>query len=335
LPGYQKLTDPIAVSKFAKAWNVKTIPTKNGLMIPEMIDGLLTKEIRGLYIFGENLASTEPNISHIEKCFKAGEFIVCNDIFQTETTKFADVVLPAAAWCEDEGTFTNCERRISLVRKVRNAPGEAKPNWWIFKEIAKRFGHEWDSNSGQEIWDNEFSALSPSFAGVKFYRIQEDGIQWPCPDENHPGTQILHRDGKFTRGKGNLQALDWTPPAEVASAEYPFVLSTGRRLYHYHTRTQTGRCKGLNELLPEEYADISVEDANSLNIQDGEMIMVKSARGEVKVKAKVSNRIQKGMVWMAFHYRQSNANWLTNNAYDPETLTAEYKACAVNLSKIT
>jgi formate dehydrogenase alpha subunit len=334
LPGYQKVVDSAAREKFAKAWEVDSIPETPGIMIPEMIEGLANKQIRALYVFGQNIVGTEPNIKRIEECMEAGEFIVCNDLFETETTKFAHVVLPAAAWCEDDGTFTNCERRINRVRKVKNPPGEAKPNWWIFKEIAKRFGHEWTSNSSQEIWDNEFSVLSPQFAGVKYHRLQEDGIQWPCYDLEHIGTQILHKDGNFTHGKGKFQALKWTPPAEVPDEEYPFVLSTGRRLYHYHTRTQTGRCKGLNELLPEEYADISVDDAQRLGINDGDKVIVKSRRGEVKVTARVSERIAKGLVWMAFHFREGNSNWITNMAYDPETHTAEYKACAVNVIKI-
>ncbi|SHH55508.1 formate dehydrogenase major subunit [Sporobacter termitidis DSM 10068] len=334
LPGYQSFTDPAVNAKFAKAWGVDSIPAKNGLMIAQMLDGLLDKTIRGLFLFGENLVQAEPDIAHVEKCMAAAEFLVSTDIFMTETTRFAHVILPAASWCEDEGTYTNCERRISRVRKIKNAPGEAKPDWWIFKQIAKRFGHEWASNSAREIWDNELAVLCPSFAGVKYYRLDGDGIQWPCPSEDHPGTQILHKDGNFTRGKGLLVPLEWTPPAEVPDAEYPFVLSTGRRLYHYHTRTQTGRAKGLNDLLPEEYADISDIDAGRMGIADGEKIRVWSRRGSVEVTARVSERIQPGLVWMAFHYREGNANWLTNKAYDRVTMTPEYKACAVNISKL-
>lgn len=335
LPGYQSAKDEATRKKFAKAWGVEDIPSENGIMLPEMIEGLLSKKIRGMWIFGENLVATEPNIGHLQKCFEAGEFIVMNDIFPTETTVYADVIFPAAAWSEDDGTFTNCERRVSLVRKVRNAPGQAKPNWWVFKEIAKRFGQNWESNSGQEIWDNEIAELCPNYAGLKFYRLEDGGMQWPCKDEKDPGTQILHMDGHFTRGKGKLVGLEWTPPAEVPDNEYPFVLSTGRRLQHYHTRTQTGRAKGLNNLLPEEYADISDIDAKNLGIQDGEMIIVRSRRGQVKVKARVSNRIQRGLVWMAFHFFESNANWLTNNkAHDRVAMTPEYKACAVDIVKI-
>ena len=334
--GYQKVDDPAARAKFQEHWGVERLSNRVGIMVPHMLDGLVDKKIRALYIFGENLANTEPDIRHVEHCLESAEFLVCQDIFPTETTRFAHVVFPSAAWSEDEGTFTNAERRVNLVRKVKTPPGISMPNWMIFKEIAARFGHEWESNSGREIWDNEISVFSPGFAGLKYHRIQKDGIQWPCPSEDHPGTRILHMNGKFTHahGKGVLMPLEWTPPAEVPDAEYPFVLSTGRRLCHYHTRTQTGRCQGLNNLLPEETADISVQDAQRLEIEDGEMIKVKSRRGAVTVRAKVSDRIPPGMVWMAFHFRENCANWLTNPAFDPETLTAEFKACAADVCKI-
>jgi len=332
-PGYQAVSDSVSRKKFEDFWAVKNLPEKPGLMIPHMIDGLHTGSVKGFFIFGENLANTEPDISEVERCLESAEFIVCQDIFPTETTRFADIIFPSAAWSEDEGTFTNSERRVNMVRKVSEPPGQAKPNWWIFKEIAKRMGHEWQSNSAKEIWDNEISPLTPQMSGIKYSRIEKDGLQWPVIDENHPGTTLLHRDGKFVRGKGQFMPVDWTPPEETPNEEYPFVLSTGRRLYHYHTRTQTGR-SGLNELMGEETADISPEDAASLNIKFGEMIRVKSIRGKVELRANITNEVPKGMVWMAFHFREACANWLTNPVYDPETLTAEYKACAVSIEKL-
>lgn len=332
--GYQQVADPASRKKFETAWQVTNLPEKPGLMIPEMMHGLTNGKVRAFYIFGENLANTEPDMNKVAKELEAAEFIVCQDLFLTETTRFADVVFPAAAWSENEGTFTNSERRVNLVRMASNPPGIAKPNWWIFKQIAKRFGHNWPSSSAREIWDNEISVLAPSLGGIKFNRIQEDGLQWPCPSLSHPGTPYLHRDGNFTHGKGVFMPADWTPPAEVADNDYPFVLSTGRRLYHYHTRTQTGRCEGLNDLLGEETADISPEDARQMGIIPQEMIRVRSRRGQVCVKANVTPEIPKGMVWMAFHFTEGNANWLTNSALDPFTLTAEYKACAVQLEKI-
>ncbi len=332
-PGYQKVADPAAREKFQKAWGVDKLPDKPGLMIPDMLEGLLSKKVRGFYIFGENLAETEPNMTHVEKCLKACDFIVCQDIFLTETAKLAHVVLPGTCWGEDDGTFASSERRVSRVRKVKKPAYDARPNWWIFREIARRLGQDWASTSGQELWDNEVSVLAPALAGIKYRRIEKNGLQWPCPTLEHPGTAVMHRNGKFTQGKGVFKAVDWTPPAEVPDAEYPFVLSTGRRLYHYHTRTQTARC-GMDQILPEETADISPQDAARLKITDGERILVASRRGQVKVKARVTEQMPPGMVWMAFHFREGNANWLTKDAFDPETKTAEYKACAVRIAKL-
>lgn len=331
-PGYQKVIDPAVREKFAEAWGVEKLPEQNGMMMPQMMEGLPSRRIRALYVFGENLANTEPDIHKVEHELSSAEFLVCQDIFPTETTRFAHVVFPAAAWSEDDGTFSSSERRVNRVRKVKTPPGEAKPNWWIFRELAKRMGQEWASSSGQEIWDNEVSLLAPALAGIKYSRLEKDGLQWPCPAMDHPGTIFLHKDGVFTHGKGIFSPVEWAPPAEVADSEYPFVLSTGRRLFHYHTRTQTGR-SGLDQLLSEETADISPIDAEKLGVKHGEYVRVWSRRGEVKVKAKVTEEVPAGMVWMAFHFREGCANWLTNAAYDPVTLTAEYKACAVNIEK--
>ena len=331
--GYQSVANPECKARFAKAWGADNLSEKYGLMMPEMMDRLPTKEMRAFFIVGENLASSEPNIAHVERQLASAEFLVVCDIFPTETTRFAHVILPSASWGESEGTYTNSERRVNRVRKVKEAPGISQPGWWIMKEIARRMGREWPSNSAQEIWDNEVSVLAAAYAGIKYARLEGDGLQWPCPSLDHPGTKFLHKGGKFARGLGLFQSIEWTPPAEVEDTEYPFVLSTGRRLYHYHTRTQTGRA-GLDQMLSEEIADISPADAARLGIADNEYIQVSSRRGSVKVKAKVTDSVPAGLVWMAFHFREGNANWLTNNVFDPDTKTAEYKACAVKIEKI-
>ncbi len=333
-PGYHKVTDPEARAKFERFWGVEGLPDKNGLMLPHMLDGLADGRVKVFYVFGENLANTEPNIAHVEKCLASAPFLICQDIFPTETTRFAHLILPAAAWSENDGTFTNSERRVSRVRTASPPPGLARPNWWIFREIARRMGHEWVSDSAQAIWDNEISVVAPQLAGIKYQRIESDGLQWPVPSLEHLGTPFLHRDGCFTCGLGRFTQVEWTPPAEVPDEDYPFVLSTGRRLYHYHTRTQTGRAGGLNDLLGEETADISKVDAERLGVGDGDYIRVLSRRGRVKVKARVTEQVPPGLVWMAFHFREGNANWLTNPAFDPVSLTAEYKACAVRLERI-
>lgn len=330
-PGYQRVTDASIREKFQTAWGVKKLPEKPGLMIPQMVEGLLDGTVKAFYVFGENLANTEPDIAHVEHCLQSAEFLVCQDIFPTETTRFAHVVFPSAGWSEDDGTFTNSERRVNRVRKVSEPPGQARPNWWIFREIAMRMGHSWQSDCAQKIWDEEISRLTPALAGIKYHRIEGNGLQWPCLDETHPGTCFLHRNGEFTCGLGQFIPVDWTPPAEVPDDEYPFVLSTGRRLYHYHTRTQTGRSEGLNDLLGEETADISRMDADALGVRHGDMVRIISRRGEVSVRANVTDRVPRGVIWMAFHFREACANWLTNPAYDPDTLTAEYKACAVRV----
>ncbi len=333
-PGQQKVIDETVRQKFAKAWGIPSLPENIGIMMPDMIENMKAKKLKAFYIFGENLANTEPDIKHMESCLASAEFLVVQDIFPNETTKFAHVILPAAAWSENEGTFTNSERRVSRVRAVSPAPGNAKPNWWIFKALAKKLGHDWQADTAQDIWEKEIAPLSPLLSGITYARLEGDGLQWPCPNTEHPGTTYLHKDGKFTRGKGLFMPVAWVPPAEVPDTDYPFVLSTGRRLYHYHTRTQTGRCEGLNTLLSHETADISPQDAQRLCIADGEIIRVSSRRGTVEVVAKVTPDMPEGMVWMAFHFRENNANWLTNPAFDPVSKTAEYKACAVNIEKI-
>lgn len=333
-PGYYRVDDPAARARFREAWGVEKLPEEPGMMMPKMLEMLKRGTLKAFYIFGENMANTEPDIEHAEKCLSSAEFLVCQDNFLTETTRFAHVVLPAAAWSENEGTFTNSERRVSRVRAVSTPPGQAKPNWWIFKEIARRMGHDWASSSAQEIWDNEVSVLAPQMAGIKYGRLEGDGLQWPVLDENHCGTSTLHKDGCFVCGLGRLIPVDWTPPAEVPDEEYPLVLSTGRRLYHYHTRTQTGRAAGLNEILGEETADISAEDADAMGIAEGETIRVRSRRGQVRVKARITDQVPRGMVWMAFHFRETCANWLTNPVFDPVSQTAEYKACAVRIEKL-
>jgi formate dehydrogenase major subunit len=333
-PGYQRVDDPGAQAKFKAAWKVDRLPDRPGMMMPAMLEGLLDGKVRAFYIFGENLANSETDIHHIEKCLSSADFLVCQDIFPTETTRFAHVILPSAAWSENDGTFTNSERRVNMVRTASIPPGTAKPNWWIFKEIAKRMGHNWESNSARELWDNEISVLSPQMAGIKYERLNGDGLQWPVPDTDHCGTPTLHKDGCFTCGLGRFVPSEWTPPAEVPDKDYPFVLSTGRRLYHYHTRTQTGRAEGLNTLLSEETADISATDAEKLGIGNNEMIHVVSRRGEVTVKARLTDQVPQGMIWMSFHFRETCANWLTNPVFDPVSQTAEYKACAVRIEKL-
>ena len=333
--GYQAVTVQAAREKFAEFWHVPSLPGEIGLTIPQMLDGMPTGAVKAFYCFGENPAKTEPNLRHVQHCLESVEFMVGQDIFPNETNQYADVILPSAAWCEDDGTFTNSERRVSRVRKIKEPPGLARPNWWIFREVARRMGHEWQSASARDIWDNEIAFLTPMLGGISYDRIEGNGLQWPCPTHDHPGTAVLHRHGNFSRGKGLFVPVEWTPPAEVEDEAFPFVLSTGRRLHQYCAATQTSRSGGINSRYGEEKADISPEDAARLGIANGEKIRVYSRRGEVHVPARVTGEVPKGMVWMSFHFQEGNSNWLTIDAFDPITGTAEYKACAVNIEKVT
>ena len=329
-PGYQKVEDPAARAKFEAAWGVKKLPEKNGLMMPQMMDGLVDGKVKFFYVFGENLANTEPDIRHVEHCLESAEFMVCHDIFPTETTRFADVIFPAAAWSEDDGTFTNSERRVNRVRTVSQAPGQAKPNWWIFKELAKRLGHDWTSNSGQEIWDNEISHLAPSLVGVKYYRIEGDGLQWPVPNCDHPGTCTLHKDGCFTCGQGRFIA-DRLDPAggsagcgiSLCAQHRPAALpipqpDSDRALPGVERHPGRGNRRYLAGRTRPSWGSTTARWSKSGR-----------GAGEVQVKAKVTKEVPQGMVWMAFHFREACANWLTNPVFDPVSQTAEYKACAV------
>ncbi|MDD5451970.1 MAG: molybdopterin-dependent oxidoreductase [Desulfovibrionales bacterium] len=212
LPGYQKVTDPAAREKFSRFWGIRGLPAKPGLRFSDMLDALADGAVKAFYCFGENPAKGRFDYRHVYQCLASAEFLVCQDIFPTEMNRYAHVVLPSAAWCEDDGTFTSTERRVNRVRKGKEPPGLARPNWWIFREIARRMGQEWASASAQEIWDNEVSVLVPILAGIKYRRIEGNGLQWPCPTEDHPGTPVLHRAGDFPRGKGLFVPVEWTPP---------------------------------------------------------------------------------------------------------------------------
>ena len=328
---YQKVTDESARKKFEKFWAVKNLPERVGLTIPQMLDGMKDGSIKALYFIGENLLLSEPNIAHTKACLENAEFLVTQDIFMTESTSLCHVVFPATTWAEEDGTFTNSERRVNRVRKAIEPSGQAKPDWWIVRALAQAMGAHWTHKSAKEIWDNEISVFSPPLRGIKYYRIEGDGLQWPVFNEEHMGTCYLHKGGCFTRGKGKFHGIQWLPPAEGPDNEYPFTLTTGRRLYHYHTRTQTGRSKGLDTLLPEEFIEINPKDAESIGVKDGQKVRAISRRGEVLVTAHVTERVQSGLVFMAFHFAEANANVLTNNAFDPVSNTAEYKACAVKI----
>ena len=330
--GYQPVTSQEVREKMAKAWRVASLPATPGLTIVEVIDGAAKGNIKGLYIMGENPMVSDPDLHHVEAGLKALDFLVVQDIFMTETAQLADVVLPAACFAEKEGTFTNTERRVQRVRKAVEPPGEVPPDWRILCDIAARMGYEMKYPSAEAIFD-EIAALTPSYAGMDYQRLDKAGLQWPCPTKDHPGTKYLHKD-RFSRGKGLFHAIDWIPPAELPDKDYPFLLTTGRVLYHYHTGTMSRRSVGLNERYPECLVEVNTEDAVNLGVKDGDKVRVISRRGEIEARAKIGGKTDLGTIFIPFHFNESAANRLTIAALDPVAKIPEYKICAVKLEKV-
>lgn len=327
--GYQKVTDDAAREKFEKAWGVSMPPAKVGLMIPEMFDKANSGEVKAMYILGENPVLTDPNANHIKSGLENLEFLVVQELFLTETAEYADIILPGASFVEKDGTFTNTERRVQRVRKaIEPLPGRA--DWETIAAMSTRVGYAMNYNSAEEIFD-EMASLTPSYAGMSYQRIDSKGLQWPCPTADHPGTKFLHGDS-FTRGKGLFQGIEHVPPAELPCEEYPFLLSTGRILYHYNVTTPYSA--GLKSMWNEEYAEVNPDDASRLGLITGDKVKITSRRGEVISKVEVTDRVPPGVVWMSFHYTESPTNVLTSDALDPITKTGEYKVCAVKIEKL-
>jgi formate dehydrogenase alpha subunit len=330
-PGYQAVTVDDVRKKFADAWGVEGFPATPGLTVTEMFSGGETGQVKALYVMGENPVLSDPDKHHIEKGIEGLEFFVVQDIFLTETAELADVVLPATCFAEKNGTVSNTERKVQRVRKAVEPPGEAKPDTWIISEIAKRMGYTMPATTPEEIM-KEINQLTPSYKGITYERIEKGGISWPCPDEDHPGTPVLHV-GKFARGKGLFFAIDYIPPAEEVDDEYPFVLSTGRNHQHFHTGTMTRRGTGLNRLCPEPIAEINPADAQEMDLSDGDFIEITSRRGSIKVKVRLTERSKPGMVFMPFHFHEASANILTHSIVDPVAKIPEFKVSAVKIKK--
>ena len=329
--GYQPVTDKNARDRMEKAWGVKGLPSEVGLTATFMMEKAHAGDLKALYIIGENPMISDPNLNHAKKSLENLEFLVVQDIFMTETAELADVVLPTASFAEKDGTFTNTERKVQRVRKAINPPGEAKDDWEIICEISRSMGYPMQYNNVEEIM-KEISEVTPSYCGINYGRIEDDGIHWPCPSTDHPGTPCLHVD-KFSCGLGVFHAIDYLPPAEMVDDRYPMYLTTGRVLYQYHTGTMTMKSEGLNELAPRSFVEISGEDAESYNIADGDMLKIASRRGEIEAEARISDKAVTGTVFIPFHYAKGAANVLTNAALDPVAKIPEYKVCAVSLSK--
>ncbi len=329
--GYQPVNDPGAISTMEKAWGVKGLSDKPGLAVTEMVPKAHAGEFKAMYIIGENPLVSDPDLNHAEESFGRLDFLVVQDIFMTETAKTADVVLPSCCFAEKDGTFSNTERRVQRVRKAVEPPGGVWEDWRITAEIAARMGMDMRADSAEAVFA-EIATVTPSYRGITWDRIEREGLHWPCPATDHPGTPILHTEA-FPIGKGNFFPIDFIPPAESTDEEYPLYMTTGRLLYHYHTGSMTRKVDGLNERSPESFVEISKADAQKYGLKDGDRVKVASRRGEIELVLRVSDKAVNGTVFIPFHFAEAAANRLTNAALDPISKIPEFKVCAVRISK--
>ena len=334
LPGYQPVDDPEIRRKFSEAWGAD-VPTTTGYRLDQMISGLHDGRIRALYLIGENPMQTEPNAHHVEEGMSHLDFLVCQDLFLNEMSeRYAHVVLPASSFAEKDGTFTNTERRVNLVRAAVPCPGEARVDREIVIDVARALGAGWpEYPDASAVWD-ELADLCPNWYGIRHDRLQEEGIQWPCPERDHPGTPFLHapRPARLG-GRGKFFPVEFQRPIEEPDSEYPLVLSTGRTLYHYNSAGMTMREEGITDKQEDPFFEISAEDASALGLAHGDLARLVSRRGELEAKAQVSDRVYPGLVWMALHFAQAKVNWLTHDVGDPLIGTPEYKVSAVRVER--
>jgi len=351
MPGYQRVDNEEARVRIGEIWG--HLPkTEPGLTATEMTPAMLDGRIAAMWIMGENPVLSDPNASHVREAFAKLDFLLVQDIFLTETAELADVVLPAASFAEKDGTFTNTERRVQRVRRAVRPPGEARDDLTIINLVTARMGYDHIVpltkgytyrlyNEGgfvtapplsEEVFA-EIGRVWPAIAGLSYERLAGDGIQWPCPDENHPGTPVLFENG-FPIGRAKFSAVVWQGPRELPDEEYPLVLSTGRVLAQYHTGTMTRRSPILEDVDSGPYAEINPEDAEQLGIEPGEKVRAVSRRGNITIPARITERVGKGLVFIPFHYREAAANLLTNDALDPVCKIPEAKVCAVRLEKL-
>jgi len=331
-PGYQRVDDPAARQKFGKAWGV-TCPEATGLTVVEMMNAAHEGKLRGMVILGENPMLSDPDINHVRESLDALDLLVVIDIFMSETAALADVVLPAASWAERDGTFTATDRRVQMVRKAIEPLGECRPDWEIVCDLARRMGARgFDFGSPAEVME-EIAGLTPQYGGISHGRLEEDGLQWPCPAPDHPGTPILHVD-RFARGLGLFSAVEHQEPNELPDEEYPMTLTTGRMMFHYHTGTQTRRVRALDNEVPTGSVELNPEDAERLGVRDGQMVEVRSRRGRIHIQAQVTGSVKPGVVFIPFHFAECAANLLTNPALDPVAKIPELKVCAVAVEPV-
>ncbi len=330
-PGYQQVADADIRAKFERAWNVE-LPDAPGMTVTQMFPAVLEGKIKAMYIMGENPVLSDADVTHVEEALEKLDFLVVQDIFLTETAKFADVVLPASSFAERDGTYANTERRVQLTRPVVRAPGQARRDLEIVCDIATAVGYPMTYASTSEVND-EMRGLTPSYGGISHERLEAgEQLHWPCPSDDHPGTPILHRE-TFTRGLGQFHPVEYKPADEETDASFPIVLTTGRMLEHYHTGTMTRRSKALDGLVPGPFVEVSGADATQIEVEDGDPVRVTSRRGSIILPAKVGSRVDTGVLFIPFHFWEAAANVLTNPAADPTAGIPEFKVCAVKLER--
>jgi formate dehydrogenase alpha subunit len=328
---YQKTDDEEIVQKFERAWGAR-LTRVPGMVATEIVPAAAEGRVKAMLIMGENPMMSEPDLHHTEKALKNLEFLCAIDIFMNETGEIADVVLPAASLAEKDGTTTNTDRRVQRIRKAVEPPGQARADWRVLADLATRMGYPMNYNHPREIFD-EMRTVTPGYAGINYERIEQQGIQWPCPTEDHEGTPYLYADG-FPRGLGKFFPLEYRPPVELPDEEYPYVLSTGRILYHWHGGTISRESPSLAGIYPKGVVEIHPEDGLKLGLESGDWMKVASRRGEVVAEAKLTDRSPLGVVFISFHWKEAAANILTINELDPVAKIPEYKYCAVNVQKV-
>ncbi len=325
-PGYQRVDDPQVRTKFETAWGCK-LSQQPGLTLVDMIHKAREGSLKALYVVGENPLLSEADLNMARNALAGLDLLIVQDIFLTETAQFADVVLPAASFAEKEGSFTNTERRVQRIRKAIEPPGDARPDWQIVVQVARRLGHDWSYESSSQIME-EIAALTPIYGGIRHDRLDRGGLQWPCRHLDDPGTPILHK-GRFSRGRGLFHAVTDRPPAELPSGPYPLLLTTGRILEHWHTGSMSHRCRVLESLAPQSRVEINPADADRLGIEDGDEVSLTSRRGRVRTRVRKTRRVRPGQAFMPFHWSDAPANILTSPATDPVAKIPEYKVASV------
>ncbi len=331
-PGYQVVINDDLRNKFAEAWGGAQLDGAVGLTVVEIMNAIHAGTVKGLYVMGENPMLSDPDTNHVEKSLENCEFLVVQDIFMSETARMAHVVLPAVCWAEKDGTFTNTERRVLRIRRAVKGPGQARSDLEILAELCERLGVETKARTPEAVM-TEIAGLTPSYGGITYARLEGEGLQWPCPNEEHPGTPILHQ-GKFSRGLGLFSAVAHQEPAETPSQKFPFTMTTGRVLYQYHTGTMSRRCEGLEYLAPQCPVEINPADADEMALAENDAVIVSSRRGQIVAYASITDRVPPKTVFIPFHYTEAVVNRLTQSKLDPISKIPEYKVCAVALEKI-